>query len=254
MKLITPVVIAFSMYSRLPMPHIEWGEDNMRYAMCAFPLVGLVQGALAFLWALLVNALKLNGMITAAGFTMIPIAVNGGIHLDGLCDTADALASHAPKEKKLEILKDPRTGAFGVISLVCHMLMVFALYSGLKLDNATLLNLGGIYMFSRSLSGIAVIVFPNAKKDGTLHSFSKGAVRSAAGILHALALLLAFTIVWVNGYAGALTVVAGIGVFGAYRFMSGHYFGGVTGDLAGWFLQNAELCMLAALVLGGMLL
>ena len=53
--------------------------------------------------------------LQAAGFTLLPVVVTGGIHLDGFGDTLDALASHAEPERKREILKDPRAGIFAVI-------------------------------------------------------------------------------------------------------------------------------------------
>lgn len=248
MKLLKPVIIAFAMYSRLPMPHVEWGEKNMRYAMCAFPLVGLVQGGVAFIWAWVCAKLQLSDIICAAGFTVLPLAINGGIHLDGLCDTADALASHSPKERRLEILKDPHIGAFGVISLACHLIMVVALFT--DFSPSQLPQLACIYGISRCMSGFAVITFPSAKKEGTLHSFSQPAGKAAAGILAAGWLLLSGYLVWAYGLPGLLVAAAGLVMLGVYRFVAVHYFGGTTGDIAGWFLQNAELAMLAALVLG----
>ena len=81
--------------------------------MCFFPLVGVVTGILE---VILGNALLVYtscGTLFFAGvMTLLPVLVNGGIHMDGFLDTMDALNSYGSREKKLEILKDSRTGAF----------------------------------------------------------------------------------------------------------------------------------------------
>ncbi|MDR1217515.1 MAG: adenosylcobinamide-GDP ribazoletransferase, partial [Oscillospiraceae bacterium] len=91
MKFIKPIIIAFSMFSRIPMPTVDWDGGNMRYMMCAFPLVGAVIGLLVWGFGALCVSFGFGVFLRAAGLTVIPIAVTGGIHLDGLCDVADAL-------------------------------------------------------------------------------------------------------------------------------------------------------------------
>ena len=74
---------AFLMYSRIPAPHVEWREENRRYALGFFPLVGAVIGLLTFGWYLLSQLIGLSGLLFGAVSVLIPIAVTGGIHLDG---------------------------------------------------------------------------------------------------------------------------------------------------------------------------
>ena len=114
MNILRSIVMAFCMFSRIPMPTVEWKNENMRYMLCAFPLVGAVIGLVLWLWQLLAAALGFGPLLWAAGLTLLPVAVTGGIHMDGFCDVSDALASHAPAEKKRAILKDSHTGAFAM--------------------------------------------------------------------------------------------------------------------------------------------
>ena len=108
-------IIAFSMYSRIPMPMFEWKEEDMKYAMCFFPAIGAVIGAVFFGMYLLLDRI-LTGKILAAGILLaVPLFITGGIHMDGFMDTCDARASYGDREKKLGILKDTHTGAFAVI-------------------------------------------------------------------------------------------------------------------------------------------
>ena len=85
--------IAFSMYSRLPAAQCGWSEENTKYVMCFFPLIGAVIGALCLGWDALAGALGLHAPLRNVVLMLIPLAVSGGIHLDGLLDTADAMRS-----------------------------------------------------------------------------------------------------------------------------------------------------------------
>ncbi len=128
MKILDPIIIAFSTYSIIPMPERRWSRENMRLAMCFFPLVGAAAGALLWLWNLLCLRFSFPELLRAAGLTVIPVIFTGGINLDGYMDTCDALSSHGDRKTKLSILKDPHTGAFAVIRLACLFLILPALW------------------------------------------------------------------------------------------------------------------------------
>ena len=95
--------IAFAMYSKIPMPRADWEKENMRYMMCFFPLIGVVIGAVMVLWSQAACWLEAGTLLRSVGYVLIPVLVTGGIHLDGLLDTADALSSYQTRERKLEI-------------------------------------------------------------------------------------------------------------------------------------------------------
>lgn len=130
MNIIKSICVAFSMYSKIPMPRVEWNEKNMKYAMCFFPLVGAVIGGLMLLVRFLCGRFGFNTSVYAVVMTALPVLVSGGIHTDGFIDTADALSSYGDKEKKLEILKDPHTGAFAIIGANNVLSVVFRIYDG----------------------------------------------------------------------------------------------------------------------------
>lgn len=254
MTALRSIAVAFGMYSRIPMPRIEWTEASMRYALAAFPLVGVVQGLVCLCWGLLCAHIGLPREIASAGLLMIPIVVNGGIHLDGLADTTDALASHAPRKRKLEILKDSSCGAFAVIAVASYLIVAFALLAYLPLDAPTLAALGCSFALSRALSGIAVAAWPSARPSGTAGTFSKNASKRVTLIVLAVwAVAACAALVFLRGPLGAACACAGLIVFGIYRVVAMRTFGGVTGDLAGWFVQYAEIAMCAVLATGGML-
>lgn len=225
----------------------------MRYAMCWFPLIGVVLGGLEVLLWWLCSVIGLNSILTAAFCTALPILLTGGIHLDGFCDTVDARSSHQSRERKLEILKDPHIGAFGVIYAGLYLLVQFGLFTQIhSLRQSVLIGTG--YVLSRGLSALALMLFKNAKASGTAHTFAVQAQRKT---------VLFTALLWVTAaFAGAAAVHIGAAgilfgaavlLFGYYRLMSYRQFGGITGDLAGWFLQLCELGVLGSAVLSGCL-
>ena len=94
MNIIKSICVAFSMYSKIPMPRVEWNEKNMKYAMCFFPLVGAVIGGLMLLVRFLCGRFGFNTSVYAVVMTALPVLVSGGIHTDGFIDTVDALSSY----------------------------------------------------------------------------------------------------------------------------------------------------------------
>ena len=101
MSVIKSLVIAFSMYSKIPMPHLELEEKDMRYVMGFFPLAGLVIGAVIYGWVYISGLLNVPDISRTLVLVVIPVLITGGIHIDGYMDTSDALNSYGDRGKKL---------------------------------------------------------------------------------------------------------------------------------------------------------
>lgn len=246
MKVLGSFVIAFSMYSRIPMPSVEWTKERMNYALCFFPCVGAVIGCLEL--ALCAVCKALNFPYFGKMFpVLLPVIITGGIHMDGLLDVIDARASHGDQEKKLAILKDSHTGAFSIIGCGLYLLLYLAAFSELK--TAMLPAYSLIFVLTRALSGLAVVTFPMAKKSGLAAAFSQGAKKGVTVFVMVLYLALSLGGIWYFG--GNVTVTAVFFTAGAVFFyyyqMAKKEFGGITGDLAGYFLQICELALVAVL-------
>lgn len=115
MKLLKAMVIAFSIYSKIPVPQFEWKEEDMEYMMCFFPWIGGVIGLFFYGWTVLCEKLVIGNVCYALIAAAIPLMISGGFHVDGYMDTMDAFHSYQSREKKLEILKDSHIGAFAAI-------------------------------------------------------------------------------------------------------------------------------------------
>lgn len=246
------MIIAISTYSRIPMPRFEWKEKDMRYILCFFPIVGVIIGACEAGIFYLMEKLGFQPVTKAAVLTVLPIVINGGIHMDGFLDTVDAKSSYGSQEKKLEILKDPHTGAFAIIFGIVYMLTYFAFCN--EITAGTILFLAMCHPFSRILSALSLAVFSKAKKDGMAAAFSTAASKKIKWILIAELIIYAAVLLYLSLPYGIIILIAGTAVFIYYRLMSYKEFGGITGDLAGFFLQLCELTILIFVVLTGKLL
>ena len=173
--------------------------------------------------------------------------------MDGFMDTMDAVHSYGDRTKKLEILKDPHLGAFAVICAAVYLL----LYTGSMYEFCK--NAQGKAIFypvlflsrERVFSGLSVIMIPSAKNNGLAATFSQASEKKLDKkiliLLLALLAVAAFGIWGMQGIKiyGVCLVFQGA-LFAWYDKWSKKNFGGITGDLAGFFLQTEELGCLTA--------
>lgn len=250
MFLFESLLIAMSTYSAIPVPQFAWNDRNMKYAICFFPAVGILCGVALWGWLMLADYLQISSFFFAMVATCLPLLITGGIHMDGYMDTVDALASHRPRERKLEILKDPNCGAFAVIYCGIYLLA----YAGLLYELFTagcIAVLCPTFVLSRSLCALCAVNMPNARKAGMLCAYTKNTEKHTATITLAVVLI-------VSGAATVLVspIIGGITVFFAvvsalfYRKLAMKQFGGVTGDTSGFFLQICELACLVGAWIG----
>lgn len=241
-------LIAFSMYSKIPMPQCEWTEDNMAYAMCFFPWVGAVIGGLTWGFGVLGAGIGLTPAFYTVILLLIPWLVTGGIHLDGLLDTADAMSSYQERERRLEILKDSHAGAFAVITCAVYFLFYYGVYSQITLRVLPIIGMS--FCLSRTLSALAIVSFPKAKKTGSVSAMARGAREGQVELvmLIYLVLILAGMLV-LDWKLGLICYGAALLLYWAYYRKAMKHFGGTTGDLAGCFLCLCELLSACVLVL-----
>lgn len=242
--------VAFAMYSKIPVPIFDWEEKNMRYALGFFPLVGVVIGIVYMGVFKACDYMQWGGLLKGALLTAVPVIITGGIHADGYIDTVDALSSYGSVEKRLEILKDPHVGAFGIIWTVVYFILYVGFSSELNYTTSFITACG--FVLSRASSGTAVLGIKGAKKDGLLYTFTSTSSREVVrGTLIIIAFLSVKLMVDVSLASGLGAVLSEVILLFLFRPFCVKNFGGITGDLAGFFLQVSELLILMAAVIGG---
>lgn len=242
--------IAFAMFSKIPMPQAEWTEENMRYMLCFFPFVGATAGLLTLGVSWLGEYFGFGTGFMAMTLILVPVLVTGGIHVDGLLDTSDALSSWRDREKRLEILKDSHAGAFAVITACVYFLVLYGGFSQITGDWTAMKLIALGYVVSRCFSGLGVITLPKANAGGTVAEFSRKAQDTTVrNTLIVYLVLLAALMLLIQPVWGAVTFVTAVLVFLFYKHKAMKYFGGTTGDLSGYFLCLCEAWMVLALAI-----
>lgn len=244
MKVIKSFFIAFSLYSSIPVPQFTWKEEDMKYALCFFPWVGAVIGALVYLWGRFCYHYAVGTLCYSLIGTAIPLIITGGFHVDGFMDTMDAFHSYQSRERKLEILKDSHIGAFSVIMLGTYALLYLGAFSEIR-DFKPLAVVGAGFALARVLSGIGVVTFPSAKKEGMLFLFastSQKRIVISALVLQGMACIV--FMLWQSCFYGIVAVFTEVAAFIYYYYRTRKELGGITGDTAGYFVVLCEGCMM----------
>lgn len=249
-KILKSFCISFSLYSKIPMPQFVWNEEDMKYVLCFFPWIGIVIGGILYFWHFICHKLGIGDIAYVLTGTAIPLLVTGGFHLDGFMDTMDAVHSYQDKEGKLRILKDSHIGAFSVIMAVLYYLLFIAAFSEIKTGNAFLCFCGS-FILSRALSGISVVSFQSAKKEGILNTCAEGAGKTVVKVFLGIQFLAGVLLeLYISIPAGISVTAVCLISFLYYRYRSYKEFGGTTGDLAGCFVTMCELAVAVAAAVG----
>jgi adenosylcobinamide-GDP ribazoletransferase len=210
-------------------------------AAAYYPLVGLVVGGLAGLVA--VAAGPLGPDLTAWLVLLVWIGLTGGLHLDGFADSCDGLLATTSPERRLEIMRDPRAGAWAIVGLVLLLLGKWLALRGLA---PALLLLPPLV--ARWAVVLAMVAFPAARPGGLGATMRAGVGRRDV----AVASLTVLVVVGAMGLAltplvGLTPIAGGLAVLGLGRWAAGRLNGGLTGDVYGALIEVVELLCLLAL-------
>ncbi len=230
--------LAFSLLTILPVGRQARPEpgDTGRAAIW-YPFVGVIVGFITVVgWGVFKLILP---VIPATVLTLILwVVLTGGLHLDGLADCCDGLLPAAEPERRLKIMSDPHTGAFGIIGLVLFLL----------------LKLAALYSIEPTSMFFAILLAPTigrwlvllagrqplARADGMAADFAAGL--SDRSILMA-ALIPVALIIWGGWHAAVAAAMASLIVVGIIAFARSRI-NGVTGDVFGLIIEGSELMVL----------
>lgn len=217
-----PLLIALQFLTRLPvrLPGLPTEQENGR-SLLWYPFVGLLIGGLLLLGYAVTSGVAVS--LQAALLLSIWVWLSGGLHLDGLADTADAwVGGYGDRERTLAIMKDPACGPIGVISLVLLLLLKWAALMALLEAGQWLVLLLAPWL-GRWVLPLLLFTTPYVRPGGMGQVLSEHMPRRSLPALlavHALAMLLC-------GWAGLIGLVVTLLVWG----------GGGTICKSGWVAQ-----------------
>ncbi|MGE8415314.1 MAG: adenosylcobinamide-GDP ribazoletransferase [Pseudomonas sp.] len=240
-----PFWIALQFLSSLPvrLPGMPEPEALGR-SLLFYPLIGLLFGAL--LWALSALLGSVPPLLHAALLLAAWVLLSGGLHLDGLADSADAwLGGFGDRERTLSIMKDPRSGPIAVVTLVLVLLLKFA----------------ALVVLIEQQQGFALLLAPLIGRMALLGLFLSTPYVRAGGLGQALADhlprlagrqvlgLSVLACLLLGGYSGLWALLLAFAVFCWLRHLMLRRLGGTTGDTAGALLELLEMTVLLAVAL-----
>ncbi|MFS0690511.1 adenosylcobinamide-GDP ribazoletransferase [Sporosarcina sp. 179-K 8C2 HS] len=219
----------------------------------ALPIVGGLIGLVMYGVAVLFMDGIGTGSLLASVFVVVAgFALTGGLHMDGFADMGDAFFSYRDKEKRLEILDDPRIGAFGTMALILLIVVKIALLEELLHRGDGLFPLFiAVPLLARAGMNVYFSTTRLAKEKGIAHFF-KG--KLATGKLMAWSIGTGIATVMALGFVlhsivvpiVLLGVVCGVVIL--FRRWSLKHFGGVSGDLCGAFIEGTEVLLWLAII------
>ncbi|MCC5951757.1 MAG: adenosylcobinamide-GDP ribazoletransferase [Acidimicrobiia bacterium] len=210
-------------------------------ALVWFPVVGVVVGgAVGMVWW--AGQRWTNVLLAAALVVLADAVLTGGLHLDGLADSADGLLAPLETERRLAAMADPAVGAFGVMALVTVLGVRWAALASVVAQPALL---AGLWCLSRTLMALVVSKVPYARPGGLAEAFAGGSPLVAGALGGALAGGLC---VGAGAAAGAVAVVTAAVAGLCVVAVAARRIGGFTGDVLGAAGVVAETAGLVAYV------
>lgn len=236
--------LALGFLTRLPVRATDHGSAAIGRSLAWYPLAGALLGALlAAAVGLLALGLPAAPAVSAALAVALWVWLSGGLHLDGLADTADAAAAGGDRSRRLAIMQDPRSGPAGVVAVVLVLLAKYAALASLLEAGSAASALLVAPIIGRALVVAAFLTTPYVRAgglgDALAHQHSRSACRAALGLTLLAILALGST-------AGVLSLLFAGTCFGLWRRWNLRRLGGFTGDPAGALVEMSEVLVLIA--------
>jgi len=233
--------IALQFLTRLPVRSATYDDADVKASIYWYGVVGLIIGALLALTktALLWLAPYLDSQISAAVLLCLWVLVTGALHLDGLADSADAWIGGKDTNSTLAIMKDPRCGPAGVVSILLVLILKFACLNALVTQSAWLLLLAPLS--ARALLPALFLHTPYVRESGLATPFREGLSVEASQLP-----LIPCAILWfvLLGWGSLPALLVFTAVFLGLRQLMIKRIGGTTGDTAGALVEIMEAVVL----------
>ncbi len=228
-------LLMVSFFTRLPFgKYVTYTEKRYLEGLATFPLTGIVIGAFLTLPYLIVD---IDHALRGLFVILIYLFLTGGIHLDGLADSCDGLFSNRPKERILEIMKDPHIGTFGVIALILYFLCFYVAVTGVAWLWLLLMPIVG-----KTLGFVSAGFSNYARGDQGMGFLFISRIQKKPSLLY-----LAILFVVVGNFLGANGLMALIGSLLATLYviyLTKKVIGGQTGDTIGMTIEVGQMVFL----------
>lgn len=241
-------ILSMQFFSSIPLSkkEVPITDENIKRAVQLFPILGLVQGLILFVLLYVLHEWSFFTPLAIAFFLwLMTIVMTGGIHLDGWIDSSDAFFSYRDRKRRIEILSDPRVGAFGLISAIVLLAARFLfIYETIQMIHTnTFLFIVLIPILGKIFMGWLLTTVQPVKETGIGYLFHK-ASNGNIFIFYCFYTILIFIFIAIFQLTllYMLCIVFAVTIF-AYFFAKRKakvWFGGITGDVVGGATEGVE--------------
>ena len=238
-------VLMVTFLTRIPLKiNFEINDDDFTKGIWYMPVIGLLIGIILY-GLYFIASQFFSPIVTSAIIIIIYIFITGGLHLDGLADTSDAVFSYRSRERMLEIMKDSHIGTFGVVAIVLYLLGMAAILTD-RVPEACLF----FPLIGRSASLLSCASNSYARTSGMGKSIIDGTKPKHVIFSIILTVISAAALYFIskNATASIIVIIAFatsmISMFAITRSIS-RKLGGITGDVIGFVIETSSLIYVA---------
>jgi len=238
------LILMVTFMTRIPIKiKFDITQEDFRRGIWHMPIIGLLIGGILYVaYFLLVDFV--SPLVLSCLLVFLYLVITGGLHIDGLADTMDAFLSNRPKERMLEIMKDPHIGTFGVLGIVMYLIIMIVLLNEVPQMCIIFPVVGrSLSIFASSANsyarpkGLGKTIIENTKTRHVVFSFAF--LVSLSIVIHLISreiyliytllssIILTFIFIW--------TIVKGMS----------KKLGGITGDIIGFVIEISSVLFLA---------
>lgn len=232
----TGLIAAISFLTTVPVRPSRTRDPAIGASIVWFPVVGAAIGLVVGTTYVAVRAVEVPTIVAATAAVVMGVVLTGGLHEDGLADTADAITARGP-EHAFTIMADPTHGTYGVLSLVASLLLRVAALAALPPATGLLIAVSANTVGRGATVGL-MAVSRRAREEGLGASY----IARTRGIVSIACLTPAVGFVTgVSGWGGLVSALVAVAIVAVVRVMAYRRYGGVTGDVLGAAEQLTEM-------------
>jgi len=231
--------LMITFFTRIPIKNVHYSEEQWVKGIKYTPFVGAIIGGILCLVGFLLHHLIHQDVLSLL-MLLLYIGITGGLHLDGLSDTSDGIFSNRSKERILEIMKDSRIGAFGVISLILLLIGYFVMFT-----HGTILTLFLFPIVGRSVAIISCRYSGYAREEGMGKVFIEHAKKNDAFYLVLFtSLLLIVSLLYFKQWEIVISILLTYFISIRITKRISSKIDGITGDVIGFMIEVSQIIFL----------
>lgn len=239
--MIQKFLLSLSFFTRLPLGKRDFESLTLAQSAAAFPIAGAMIGTLDGAFYLAMLGLGLPNNIAACLTIIFHLILTGGLHEDGLADSADGLASGRNHEQKLAIMRDSQIGSYGVLALISIISLRANIIASFTGNFSTILIFIATAACSRAFLAIFMRNIPYARSDGLVSMAGKPNTKQTI-----ITIFIGSCSLFITGkiFAALIAIFSLAIIYIIIKHITIKNFGGITGDILGAVQQISEVALL----------